>query len=235
MKNSLIRFVAISLTLSMIAYFSSNSFIIAGIVLSLYILYYFLFQYRREKKYENEIKQFQECVNFINSFIVSLSIKESVPAALNLVSENTSESFKEEYEGIKHLEDMEKLQYLKKYFHFHIYYLFLTLIDIYQERGGNVLDLSEHLLEELRTQDTYQTKISAMKKRKALEFVILWSFSIAILLLLRIALSTYYQAMSASIVFKIMILVFFMFLLLTIELLFRKIYRLNVKGFSDDE
>ena len=113
--------------------------------------------------------------------------------------------------------------------------MFLTLIDIYQERGGNVLDLSEHLLEELRTQDTYQTKISAMKKRKALEFVILWSFSIAILLLLRIALSTYYQAMSASSVFKIMILVFFMFLLLTIELLFRKIYRLNVKGFNVDE
>lgn len=235
MKNSLIRFVLISVLLSVIAYFSSNSFIIAGAILIMYVVYYFLFQFRREKKYVNETKQFRECINFVNSFIVSLSIKESISATLNLVTENVSESFREEYEGIRHLEDMEKLKYLRKYFHFHIYYLFLNLIEIYQERGGNALDLSEHLLEELRIQETYQTKIMAMKKRKTMEFIILWAFSVAILVLLRISLSTYYQAMSSPIVFKILIMVFFLFMLFTIELLFRKIYRLDVKGFKDDE
>ena len=232
MKNFSIAYILIPIGMAVFAYLASNNFVVAGIVLLISILYFILFFMREFNEYRLSLKRFKLCYQFINSFIITLSIKQTLPATLESTASSMDDGFKEEYTAIKHLTNDEKLQYLRKYFHFHVYELFLNIVTLYEERGGNVLDMSSHLLEELRNQNEYIIKCESMATKKWVEFAILWFLSLAILVLMRFALSELFGSISRQIIYLGTIVGIFVFALLSMEILARRSFKLDLKGWE---
>ena len=233
MKKISIFYFIIPIAFGIIAYLSSDNLIIAISIIFVSLLYFFLLFMNRYFKYKETLKRFKSCYNFINSFIISLSIKLTVPPALESVAANMDNDFKQEYEGLEHITDLEKLDYLKKYYNFHVYDLFLNVVKLFEERGGNILDMSSHLLNETRKQSDYLINCELMNRRKWIEFGILWFLSLAIMVLLRFALSQFFSLISQQIFYKITIAGVFVFVLFSIEILSKKSFSLNTKGWDN--
>lgn len=232
MTKSIIAYISVSFLFGIIAYLSSNNYIIGGIVLITSILYFFLFFMKRFNNYVLSTSRFKSCYNFINSFIISLSIKLTIPGAFESTLLTIDDELKEEIDGISHMSDLEKLEYLKKYYHFHIYELFLNVVNLYENRGGNILDMAQHLINESQNQNSYIIKCESMAIRKWVEFAILWFLSLAILVILRFALSQFFDLISKQLVFIISIGAVFLLVLVSIEILARKAFDIEVKGWD---
>lgn len=234
MKLNVLIYIVISIVLSLVSYLASGSIFVFIIVFVTSLLYFFLLFYRRFNSYQKKIKRFQSCYQFINNFIISLSVRSTITGALESVKNMMDKGFNEELEGINHLDDEEKLNYLKKYYDFHIYQLFLNVIQIFQERGGNLLSLSSHLLDESRNQIEYVNQCERMGKRKGFEFAILWFFTLLILVLVRFALSSFFSALSSQLSFQIMVVVVFLFILFSIEMLAHRAFTIDIKGWEQN-
>lgn len=232
MKKVSIFYFIIPLFLGIIAYLASNNIIVGGIVLLLGIIYFFLLFMKSFDTYKTSVKRFKACYQFINTFIITLSIKLTIPASLESTALSMDDEFKEEYEGIAHLTDKEKLDYLKGYFQFHIYELFLNVINLYEERGGNILDMSSYLLQESRNQNEYLIRCESMAIRKWVEFAVLWFLSLAIMVLLRFALSQMFDKIAKQLMYQGTIVGIFTFALVSVEILAKKSFKLDLKGWN---
>lgn len=232
MTKSILLFIIVSLVFGVVSYLSSSNYIIGGIVSLVSLIYFFLFFMRRFKNYQLSTKRFKSCYNFINSFIISLSIKSTIPGAFESTLLTVDEELKEEIEGISHMNDLEKLNYLKGYYHFHIYELFLNVITLYEDRGGNILDMAQHLISETQNQNEYIIKCESLSFKKWVEFTILWFLSLAILVILRFALNQFFDLIAKQLLFKVSIGVIFLLVLVSIEVLTRKSFNIEVKGWD---
>ena len=233
MKKPILIYILLPAIFAFIAYLSSSNIIVTGIVFVISTLYFFLIFMREFNNYQIQSKRFKTCYQFINTFIISLSIKLTIPAALESTISSMDDNFKEELKGIQHLPYKDRLAYLKKALPFHIFELFLNVIDLYEERGGNILDMSTYLLEELRNQNEYFIKCESMAIRKMVEFAILWFLSLAILILLRFALSEFFGKVSQQLIYQGSIVAIFVLVLASIEILARKAFRLDLKGWNN--
>lgn len=233
MKKFSLLYIAIPILFGVTGFLSSNNFIVASIILTVSVLYFLLLFMKRHQMYKVSVSRFKACYSFINSYIISLSIKLTLPSALESTLLSMDEESKSEFEGIDHLNDLEKLDYLKKYYHFHIYELFLNIISIYEERGGNILDISSYLLNESRNQNEYLIRVESMGRRKWVEFSILWFLSLTIMVILRFALSQFFELISKQMVYHITIIGVFLLALASIEILARKSFNLELKGWGD--
>ena len=233
MKKAPFIYVIISLLFGTVGYLSSNNYIIGAIIFLLSIIYFFLFFMRRFSNYKLLTSRFKSCYQFINSFIISLSIKATIPGAFESTLLSVEDDLKEEIEGIAHLNDMEKLDYLKKHYHFHIYELFLNVVTLYEDRGGNILDMSTYLISESHNQNEYLIRCESMSLRKWVEFGILWFLSLAIMIILRFALSQFFDLVSKQMLYKITVVAIFILVLSSIEILSRKAFDLEVRGWGD--
>ncbi len=234
MKSYFAIYIGVALLFGGVGYLCSNSFIVLGVVTLVTLLYFFLFFHKRMVNYFDRTKRFSSCYQFINNFIVSLSVKLSVSGALETVVNSMDQGFLEEYAGIQHLNDDEKLQYLKKYYHFHIYELFLNVVTLFQERGGNVLDMSAYLLEESRNQEEYTIQTKSMAKKKIVEFISLWFFALLILVMIRFALSDFFSIIASQLMYQMMVIVIFLFIIFSIEMLSRKAFSIEIRGWENE-
>ena len=235
MKKVSILYFIVPVIMGVLCYLSSNNIFVSLGVLAVSLMYFLVLFMNRFYKYRLNNDRFRSCYNFVNNFIITLSIKLTLSGALESVTSSMNDEFKEDYQGIEHLTDMEKLKYLKKYFPFHVYELFLNIVSLYEERGGNILDMSSYLLEELRNQNEYLIKTSSMAIRKWVEFAILWFLSLAILVLLRFALSQFFMKISTQLFYQISLSAIFLFVLVSIEILARKAFSINMKGWTSKD
>ena len=125
---------------------------------------------------------------------------------------------------------MERLEYLKKYYPFYVYELFVSVIHLYIERGGNILDMSRFLLSELHNEQDYNHEYNSLGKRKMFDFSMLWSFSLLILVVLRFALHEHYSLISNQLFYQILIVILFLFILVSIEILNIKAHTFRKRG-----
>ena len=233
MRNAMLFYIIVPLFFGAISYIASENFIVMGVTLTISLVYFLLFFMKRHQKYKISVSRFKSCYTFINSFIISLSIKLTIPAALESTLISIDSEAKGEFEGIGHLSDNEKLDYLKKYYHFHTYELFLNIVSIYDERGGNILDLSTYLLNESRNQHEYLIRCESMGVKKWIELSVLWFLSLAIMVILRFALSQFFSLISKQLVYHISIVGVFVLALVSIEVLARKSFSLELKGWGN--
>lgn len=233
MKKAPFVYIVISLLFGIVGYLASNNLIIGGIIILLSITYFFLFFMKRFNNYRVSTTRFKSCYQFINSFIISLSIKSTIPGAFESTMISVEDELKEEIDGIAHLSDMEKLVYLKQHYRFHIYELFVNVITLYEDRGGNILDIANFLISESQSQHEYLIKCESMALRKWVEFGILWFLSLAIMIILRFALSQFFDLISKQMLYKTTIVAIFALVLVSIDILSRKAFDLEVKGWGD--
>ena len=94
-----------------------------------------------------------ECYRFLNTFIISLSVSQSGERALEEVSLDLKGEEKEIFEAIAQLSLEERIAYFARYFENSSYTMFLSIFQLYENQGGDVLEVAEPLLKEVTLQE----------------------------------------------------------------------------------
>ena len=225
----------ISLLVAVVTYIVSNNLVISLIIFLAYILYFFIIGLIQFKKYRKKISRCHDCYRFINTFVVSLSIKQSIKSAYETTLNVMSEDFHRDLKGIDDLNETEKLSYICKYFKFHIYGLFIDLINLWSEQGGDIIDMSSYLINESRLVEEYINESESLSLKKTFEFATLWIFTLVILIVLRFSLGDFYAFLSKQIYFPIIIGTFMLFVLITIHIAMTRLCKVEIKGWYDEK
>lgn len=229
MKKIDIFFVLLSVILAAICFVSTNSFIYPPILLVLSLLNYFLLMRKDFFKYFSLIERVHTSYHFINSFVITLSVKDSLEDAYQNGIRLNNERLNLETEQLKEMPVINRIKYLKDYFNLSIYFMFLNVVDLYQDQGGNILNIADNLLRECtRTEKTLADTL-AIGNKHLTEFIILWVMSIAILLFMRFSLKEFYVSMVANPIIPALIFLFFFICILSINLFVKTFTNLNIK------
>ena len=232
MNSILIFFIIISVAFPTVTYIVTDNWISSLVVLLATVLYLFLYAYPKLKKIIKTNKNFHSCYSFINTFITSISVKGSLLSAFDSTRLIMDEEYRVIIDGLSNLNELERLDYLKKYFDFDIYYLFLTIIKIWVEQGGDILTISHYLIDESRNNEDYLIKCEHITRRKLVEFTSLWIFTLFIILMLRFSLNSFYLLITRNLLFQFAIVSLFLLLLLSLHMLIVKISNVEIKGYN---
>ena len=234
MNYSLVGLV-ISIVLAGVNFIASQNFLSTIMVFVVTIAFFVLIVKRQMHKNQLKTHRYHQCFQFMNSFIVSLNVKGSMAAAFQSSYETSNEETKEIIDSIKELNEEEKLSYLIKYFKFDIYRLFVDTMKLWNEEGGDILKMSEYLINQARLKEQYLINCETIHKQKTVEFAILWSISLTILGILRFALSQFFNRISSSIFYQISVSVVVLFALFSIYVLLVRVSNFDLEGWKDDE
>lgn len=235
MNSKSVLFLLLSIVCGVISYISlSNIFVSLGII-AVYLIVSIILINPLLKQYEIKSKRYHENYHFINNFIIALSIKKSIKGALESTLGSMPSEFNEMIEGIENMNDHEKINYLSTYFTFYSYRLFLQIIDFWEEEGGDILEMSKFLLDDIRHEEEYISKSSTLFTRKVGELISMWGICLLIVVVLRFSLKEFYLNIQTQPLFLIAICALFAFLLFTIYLLIYKGTSLKIKGVRKNE
>ena len=216
-----------------IVFIATNNFIFAIVALIITILYFLFVAMPMIKKNTAKTQRFHQCYSFINTFVISLSIKGSIKGAIETTFESLGDEFLANNQGIEELNETDKLNYLSQYFKFHIYGLFTNLINLWSEQGGNIIDMSTQLINETRLIEEYLLQTNRMAKKHIMEFAILWLISLAVLVVLRFALAQFYNQIIQQLFFPFAVLGIILFCLFTIHLAIMRMTNVSIRGWED--
>ncbi len=152
---------------------------------------------------------------FIHAYLVTLSVCSSLERAFEVASSSMGNEFHRYDETLGTMGPKEKTEYLNAYFSSDIYKMFLSVLRLHAEQGGDVLKLSSELLaESARIEENGQTYAKAAS-RKALGFLTLWAMALVLVCFLRFGLSTYFSALSTSLTYLLAIGAFYLCLIVS--------------------
>ena len=227
--------IVVSLVFAGVTFIASQNIFSAIGVLIVYEAFFVLIARRLVNNSQLKVHRYHECYQFINSFIISLNVKGSLSSALQSAYDTSDSGTKEIIDSIKELNDEEKLSYLIKYFKFDLYRLFVDMVSLWNEQGGDIIRMSHHLIEQVRLKEEYLLACESINKSKCVEFVILWSIALMILAALRFALSQFFTKISQTIFYQVAIVVTMLFALVSIYILVKRLTNLNLEGWKEDE
>ncbi|MCR5184837.1 MAG: hypothetical protein K6C32_02000 [Bacilli bacterium] len=220
----------IGLILAFVSFYASSNVILGGGALIVSLLFYHLYVLPKLNKHNTLIQKLHECYFFINNFLISLSIKESLLAAFEAVSSAISDDFKEYLDSINELSPQEKLLYLKKYFPFHLYGIFVDIVILWIEQGGNILEMSNHVTNEMREVEEYISYSETIAKRKTFELIVLWIFSLSVVVVLRLSLNDFYGPLTQQFIFIASIALLVIVVLASIFFFVNRYIKIDVRG-----
>ena len=237
MKNKLfIIFLVISLIMAAASYIATDNYFMLGGVFIVYVVLSLLFYIPRLTNFEKQCERFHECYHFISNFIISLSIKKAIKAALENVVLSMDNEFQEMMNRLDNMLEKEKIKYLgDSYFPFHVYKLFLQIIDLYEEEGGDILEMSKYLLQEARNSEEYISTCRNLARHKYFEISWLWAATIVIIVLLRFTLKDFYASIKNQPFFLISLAAIFVFIALSIFVLIKRGTDAKLKGYQSHE
>lgn len=222
----------VAIAFYIVCFLALNNFIVAIIPAALAIVYFAFFVDPQIKKYNKMINSFSMSYQFINNYLVALSIQKSLDVAFEHSFATLDENFTEKVGDMGSLNSGEKIRYLGNYFPFHFYKLFIDLIDMWQEQGGDILKMSNYLTNQIAEINEYITICKQFTSKKIIEFVILWSFSLAIIVVLRFALSQFYSVLITNSLYQFGVIGIFVFSLFSCQILISKLTKLEIKGWD---
>ena len=225
----------VSLLFGIIAYTSSDNLIMAISVFAVFTIYFFFIGARKIKKWKSDIDRYHLCYNFINTLIISINIKKTISGAFESTEILISENNEIDLDSFKHLDVIQKIEYLEKYFPFKIYKLFIEVIKLYEEQGGDILKMSDNLIKATKREEDYVIAVSEKSKRKLFEISLLWLFTFLILIFVRFGLANFFASVIAKPFFLASIAVFFLFVLVSVEFIFRNVFNSEMKVRDYDE
>lgn len=199
-----------------VAYLMSESFYFLGgvflayfIVLTALVRPLFLAFAKKERKRH-------EGYRFVNSFIISYSSNHSLEKAYTAATEYSGPELQEVLKAIETKEVKERITYLQNYFESDLYGMFLSLYNLYEQQGGDLLSIAKGLLDEITRVEEAGDASSKESFRSLKDFAVLWVFSLAIFLFLRYGLTNFYGTLTSSITFLLTIGLYFGFLLFSL-------------------
>ena len=118
---------------------------------------------------------------------------------------------------------------LRTYFKLALYKMFLNILEIYQEQGGNILTMSENVLRESTRLEKTVTESSSIGIKHIVEFILLWGMSFGVLLFMKFGLTDFYQKMLSDPIFVPLIFIYFLICLASIHLFLNNFLNLTIK------
>ena len=233
--NFLLLGVIVSFAFAGLIFIASENIFSTISIFLITLLFFVLLIKRQIDKYQEKTRRYHQCYQFINSYLISLSIKGSLSAARESSYGTADKGTREVIDSIKDLDEEEKLSYLSKYFKFDLYHLFVDTIKVWSEQGGDILTMSQYLINQVRLKEEYLLYCESVHRSKLIEFFVLWGITLTILTSLRFALSEFYTRIVHAMFFQIAVVVLFLFVLLSIYLMVMRITNVTLEGWKDDE
>lgn len=229
MQKINIIFIIIGLMLGVLCYLSTNSILYASLIALIFIIDFFILMRKKFVHYFSLIERVHTSYHFINSFVITLSVKESLEDAYQNGIRIKNAKLNALTEQLNEMAVIERVKYLKDYFNLSIYLMFLNVVNLHQDQGGNILTMSDNLIKECtRTEKTLSETLSIGHKHLK-EFITLWIMSIAILIFMRFSLKDFYVTMLKSTLFSALLFVFFLICIISINLFVNSFTDLTVK------
>lgn len=227
MIKRIIVYLLISLLFGGVFYYLANNLIFSVAVLLIFIVYFLVIFERQYRKYTIIIRKTRECVNFINDFVITISVNNSLTTTLNSLSGGFSDSLIEQINSINQLNDEEKVFYLDNYFENHLYSAFIKILKQFLYEGGNIIDSSHILIFDSRIiEDNLNNYISISRKR-VFQFYLGWILCFAIMIAMHIFLGAYYIKIQKMYYFSYGCFIFFVFFLVCQFLLYNHYFDLS--------
>jgi len=187
---------------------------VVGLSFGFYFLYWLP---RMTKPFFNNGDRQRQCYQFINSFVIALSVKKTLGGALESVLGQVRDDLRTYINSNSSIDTMDILTNLRIRFPFRNYDMFLTIIDLYTEQGGSILKMSHLLLANLREeQNSYQARL-IIAKRKLSNYVILWSMTLIVLVFARYGIADLFMNMASNPIFMMGLGAYFLFMLYAIH------------------
>lgn len=228
-------FIFLSMIIGAVCYLASYNLYIALAIFLLYVLYYFVIGRRFITKRDHLILRIHASYHFINAFIISMSVKESIEDAYQSGIRYDHKEIKELIGPLDEMKVSDRLVYLREYFNLAIFKMFLNVFNFYQDQGGNILSMSDELIRESTRMEKNLTESIAMSNKHLGEFLVLWVMSIGVLVFIRFSISSFYTTMLKSSAFFIMLILYFILVLVSIHLFIVRYSTIVVKEDQYDE
>lgn len=222
-------FILVSALISFSAYLATMQIFIPIGIFVIYLLYYFILIRKRIVRYLHKVEVVHACYHFINSFLITMSVKESLEEAYSNGLRVAPKSLLEETNEIENMTIIERINFLRSYFNLAIYKMFINIVGLHQEQGGNILTISDSLIRECTRVEKTLSESTSIGNRHLIEFAILWLLSFFILVFLRFAISQFYAQMISSILMISLISGFYLIFLISVHLFLIKYTSLSVK------
>lgn len=216
MKGAAFLVVAVSFALGGLCFLASDHLYLATATASVFLIEGFLMLLPMVKRFAVRERKRHECYQFVYPFVTTLSASSSLDRAYEAAEEGFSEPLKRLTEGLSSLGTKQKVDYLASYFAMPIYRVFLSLLDLYLERGGDVLSVSGVLLEELTRIEETGTLMLKDARRNLVSFTAMWLMSLGIMSFVRFGLSSFFVSLSSSALYLVAIVGYFLFLAISL-------------------
>lgn len=228
-------FIFISLLSAGLGYLATDMLIFPIIIFLVFMLYYFIFGRKMLVNYHDKQQRIHACYHFINSFIISMSVKESVEDAYQAGIRSPNKELNEITNELTQMNAYDRIIYLRDYFNLGVYKMFINVLDLYQDQGGNILSMSEELISESTRIENVLTQSTSISSKYLGEILLLWILSFGILVFLRFSIAQFYDQMKTVPVFLVFISLFFVILLFSIHLFITRFTTIQVKEDRMDE
>ena len=229
MKKIDIVFVILGIFQGILCYFSINNIIYSVVILVLFVADYFIFMRKKFIHYFSLIERVHTSYHFINSFVISLSVKDSLEEAYQSGIRINNSRLNDETNALTEMPVIDRVKYLKDYFNLSIYKMFLNVLDLYQDQGGNILNMADNLLRECTRTEKTLSDTRSIGYKHLTEFLILWLMSFAILLFMRFSIQDFYLMMLKNQIIRPMIFIFFVICVASINLFVNAFTNLTIK------
>lgn len=229
MRKIDVIFIILGIFLGILCYFSIINIIFSMVIFVIFVADYFIFMRKKFIHYFSLIERVHTSYHFINSFVISLSVKDSLEDAYQNGIRINNARLNAETKELNEMPAIERVRYLYGYFNLSIYKVFLNVLDLYQDQGGNILNMADNLLRECtRTEKTLNETLSIGYKHLT-EFLILWLMSFAILLFMRFSIKEFYLMMLKNALVAPLIFIFFIICVASINLFVNSFTNLTIK------
>lgn len=229
MKTAPIYIIAFCLFVGAAAFFTSDSIYMGLGVFLAFALILVALVYPMFLDYAKKNRREHECYRFTNSFIITLSVCQSLDKAFDSAMESGDPELVELAKNIENLTVREKLEYFDSYFNMPAYRMFLSLLGIYIEQGGDIVKISSELMQEFARIEETRISLMSASRKNAVQFALLWIISLAILVFLRVGLSNFYTYLSGSRTYLISLVAYFGFFLIALVVYSAAYTRMKIK------
>ena len=233
--NFILVGIFVSLAFAGLVFIASENLYSCLFILLITFLFFVLLVRKKVNKYRQKTHRYHQCYQFINTYLISLSIKGSMTAALESGYNTADSGTKEIIDSIKEMDEEEKLSYLNKYFRFDLYRLFLDTVNLWNEQGGDILAMSQYLMNQVRLKEEYILWCESSHRSKLIEFSVLWAIALMILAALRFALSQFFGYIVKTLFYQIAVVVIFLFVIVSIYVMTNRITSIVLEGWTDEE
>lgn len=184
----------ISIIAGLLAYFSSEQLLL-GLAIGIFYFggSFFLLRPVLENYFDRSKRQ-HECYRFVHAYVISLSANASLEKAFFASQEGAEGKLLNTMESASTMDPLEKAKFMAGYFQSDLYDMFLSVLDLYLNQGGDILKLSGNLLEELNRVESIQREKEKTAARNMVQNILLWLLSTAILVFLRFGLGAFFDS-----------------------------------------